>query len=239
MVCRLFEGGPVTNIVVLNSQAHRTVRVQTRLAARYGDGQRFVPVIVGELAFLAVHYPVFFAKDSETGSFYCGAMLGIDEGENLFLNDEKGREPYRPLNLQRGPFFTAGSEIAIDLDHPRLEEGGQPLFTEAGEPTAYLSAVIDMFRDLAPGQEQTRAFIDTLLKLKLIEPIDINLAFDDGSRRQLDGLYTVNRDMLKNLPDATVVDLFRCGYLQAIYLMVGSLKQIAVLAQRKNARFAG
>jgi hypothetical protein len=38
------------------------------------------------------------------------------------------------------------------------------------------------------------------------------------------------------LPDATVVDLFRRGYLHLVYLMIASLKQIPVLAQRKNRR---
>ncbi len=93
----------MTNIVVLNTETHKHLRVQAVASARYGDAQRFVPVAVNEFSFLVPHYPIFFAKDSETGSFYCGAMLGIDEGENLFLADSGGMESYRPLNLQRGP----------------------------------------------------------------------------------------------------------------------------------------
>jgi hypothetical protein len=226
----------VTNIVALNTEIHKDLRVQASASARYGDAQRFVPVIVGEFAFLVPHYPIFFAKDSETGSFYCGAMLGIDEGENLFLGE--GPEGYRPLNLRRGPFFTAGSDIAIDLDHPRVDTGGQPLFTEAGEPSDYLRSIMGLFQDLRPGLEQTRIFIESLMKLKLVEPIDISLAFDDGTRRQLDGLYTINQDVLKKLADGDIIDLFRRGYLQAIYLMIASLKQVPVLAQKKNARLA-
>jgi len=76
------------------------------------------------------------------------------------------------------------------------------------------------------------------MKMKLVEPIDISLAFDDGTKRQLDGLYTVNQDALKKLADKDIVDLFRRGYLQAIYLMLASLKQVPVLAQKKNARLA-
>jgi hypothetical protein len=229
----------VTNIALLNTEAHKDLRVQVAASARYGDAQRFVPVIVNEFAFLVPHYPIFFAKDSQTGRFYCGAMLGIDEGENLFLVEGRGFEGYRPLNLQRGPFFTAGSDIAIDLDHPRLDVGGQPLFTEAGEPSDYLKSIMGLFQDLRPGLEQTGIFIETLMKMKLVEPIDINLAFDDGTKRQLEGLYTVNQDTLKKLADKDVVDLFRRGYLQAIYLMIASLKQVPVLAQKKNARLAG
>jgi hypothetical protein len=39
------------------------------------------------------------------------------------------------------------------------------------------------------------------------------------------------------LPDASVVELFRRGYLQLIYLLIASLKQIPVLAKKKNDRF--
>jgi len=221
------------NIVLLNSQTHRTLCVQAGASARYGDNQRFVPVIMGEFPHLAVHYPILLTKDQDTGQFFAGAMLGFDEGENLFL-DARGMETYRPLNLQRGPFFTAGDDLAIDLDSPRIDEAGRPLFTESGEPTQYLQSIMALFRDLKPGLAVTKNFVQTLSSLKLIEPIDIDLAFDDGSKRSLTGLYTINQNALRALPDADVIDLFRRDYLQVIYLMIVSLKQVPVLARRKN-----
>lgn len=226
----------MANIVALNTKDHRALCVDAASSARYGDGQRFVPVVVGEFAHLVPHYPVFFSKDADTGAFYCGAMLGIDEGENLFLDD--GGSVYRPLNLRRMPFYTAGSDIAIDLDHPRVGQAGHALFEDDGRPTGYLNSMVNLFRDLKPGLEQTKVFVETLLSLKLIEPVDISLAFDDGSKRQLEGLYTINQDRLKQLPDDKIVELFRRGYLQAIYLMIASLKQVSVLARKKNERLA-
>lgn len=223
----------MVNIVALNSQLHRDLKVLPGAAARLGDGQRFVAVIAGELPHLVPHYPVLLTKDAETGAFFLGTMLGIDEGENLFL-DGQGMETYRPLNLQRAPFFTAGPELAIDLDSPRIDASGTPLFQDDGSPSAYLEGVMALFRDLKPGLDVTRQFVETLGALRLIEAIDIDLAFDDGSRRKLAGLYTVNQDGLRALPDATVLDLFRRGYLQLIYLMIASLKQVPVLARRKN-----
>jgi len=224
----------MSNVVLLNSVTHRNLRVDATPSAHYGDDRRFVGVIVSEFPLLAVHCPLFFSKDANTGAFYCGAMLGFDESENLFLDD--GRDCYRPLNLQRGPFFTAGDELAIDLDHPRVGRG-EALFGENGEPSAYLKSIIQLFRDLVPGLERTKVFIDTLLKLKLIEPVDLDVAFDDGSRRDVTGLYTINQEALREIPDAVVLDLFRRGYLSLIYLMIASLKQVPVLARRKNRSF--
>ena len=227
----------MTNIVVLNTEAHRDLRVRAKASARFGDDQRFVPVVVGEFALLAVHYPILLSKDAETGAFYAGAMLGFDEGENLFLDEAKGFDAYRPLNLQRAPFFAAGDELAIDLDSPRVDEvEGELLFDDRGTPTPYLQGIMNAFRELKPGMERTRRFIETLLALKLVETVTIDLAFDDGTRRITEGLYTIDQDALRVLPDDAVVDLFRKGYLQLIYLMIASLKQVPVLARRKNLK---
>jgi hypothetical protein len=228
----------MSNVVLLDSQSHRKLRVHAQAAAHYGDNQRFVAVVVNEFHALAMHYPILFSKDADTGQFYCGAMLGFDTGENLFLDEHRSLSAYRPLNLQRGPFLTAGSDLAIDLDHPRVASSGdQQLFTEGGEPSSYLQSIMGLMRDLRPGLERTRVFIDTLLGLKLIEPMTISARFDDGTNREFTGLYTVNRSQLQELADAAVVDLFRRGYLQLIYLMLASLDQVSALAQRKNRSF--
>ena len=228
----------MSNIMLLDSQSHRKLRVHAQPAAHYGDNQRFVAVVVNEFQALAMHYPILFSKDADTGQFYCGAMLGFDAGENLFLDEHRTFSAYRPLNLQRGPFLAAGSDLAIDLDHPRVAPSGdQELFTEAGEPSSYLQSIMGLMRDLRPGLGRTRIFTDTLLSLKLIEPMTITARFDDGTNHEFKGLYTINRDQLKELADAAVLDLFRRGYLQLIYLMLASLNHVSELAQRKNRSF--
>ncbi|MES1190422.1 MAG: SapC family protein [Steroidobacter sp.] len=232
----------MTNIAILNRQTHRHLRVHAEPSAKLGDNQRFVAVVVNEFPLLVPHYPILLSKDAETGSFYCGAMLGFDTGENLFAPEEGTRaDAYRPLNLQRGPFYTAGSELAVDLDHPRIATGssGQPLFDDTGEPTKYLQSIMELMRELRPGLERTKIFIETLMQHKLVEPVDINVGFDDGSSRQIEGLYVIDQEALRNLPDAIVVELFRRGYLHLIYLMIASLKQIPVLGQKKNRRLLG
>ena len=213
------------------------MRVLPGASALHGDDQRFVPVIISEFPLLAVHCPILLSKDAETGAFYCGAMLGFDAGENLFLRDGNRYDAYRPLNLQRGPFYTAGEDLAIDLDSPRIDARGEPLFGEAGEPTPYLKSIMALMRELRPGLERTKIFVETLMKLKLVVSLNLNVGFDDGTKRDVTGLYTIDKDVLRGLPDATVLDLFRRGYLHLIYLLIASMNQVAVLAQKKNQRF--
>jgi len=227
----------MTQIVPLNNEVHRSITVDGRTSAAYGDNQRFVQVIVKEFPLLVIHYPILLSKDTQTGQFHCGAMLGFDEGENLFFEEWTRGELYRPLNLQRGPFYANGPELAIDLDNPRVgAEGGEPLFTEQGQPSRYLQSIIWSFQNLKPGLDMTRIFITRLLELKLIEPVEIEVELDDGTPRKCIDLYTIDKEVLEKLPDAVVVDLFRRGYMRLIHFMIASLKHIPVLASRKTSR---
>lgn len=227
----------MSNIVPLDTVAHRDLRVEPTASQRLGDGVKLVSVVVREFALLALDYPILFGKQSDTGAFFCGAMLGFDEEENLFLKPGGGMDGYRPLNMERVPFFATETGLAIDLDSPRVGTfDGERLFDEAGEPTPYLQRIISIFRELRPGMDETRAFIRTMLDLKLVEPVDISVSFDDGARRSVEGAYTINREALADLDDAEALDLFRRGYLQLAYLMIASLNQVASLARRRNDR---
>ncbi len=227
----------MTNIVVLNSQDHRDLRVQAgasappwRQSALCAGRRLGIPRARRSIIRSSSRRIRTPARSSPA------AMLGFHDGENLFLSEvRKGQDSYRPLNLRRQPFYVAGADLAIDLDSPRVNAArGEALFAPDGEPTPYLQSIVAAFRDLRPGIEMTKVFIDTLLSLKLIEPIAVDLGFDDGSKLQLVDIYTIDKTALRDLPDATVLDLFRRGYLHLIYLMIASLKQIPVLAQKKK-----
>jgi hypothetical protein len=110
------------------------------------------------------------------------------------------------------------------------------LFTDQGTPSRYLQSIIWAFQDLQSGTEMTRLFIARLLELKLIEPVDVEVEFDDGSMRRCVGLYTIDQDVLSRLEDSVVLELFRRGYMRLIHYMIASLKQVAVMARRKNSR---
>lgn len=221
----------MARIELLNTEAHRATRVLSQ-----ADPRHFERIVASEFALAAAHYPILFAKDSETGAFFAGAVLGFHEGENLFLRN--GRQTsYRPLGTRRGPFFISGENLALDLDDPRIgHERGEMLFDEAGEPSPFLKDVQATLTKLKIGVEQTSAFIKVLLRLELIEPIDISLSFDDGTRCRLDGLYTISSDALNELADEDVLALFRSGHLQLAHCVIGSLRQIPVLARARNER---
>jgi len=226
----------MANYVPVDKVAHRDLKVRSQASAELGDGRNFVQAVISEFPQLAIQYPIMLTKDSETGAFLCGAVLGYDADENLFLREGGGYEGYRPLALRRDPFVPAGEALAIDLDSPRISDDGDALFVEEGEPSPYLQETIRAVHRFWTGLEETNVFIAALSQHRLIAPVEIKLHFDDGSSRDLAGLYSINEETLEGLESDTVVELFRNGYLHLISLMRASVKHIPVLAQKKNER---
>ncbi|HEY0687331.1 MAG TPA: SapC family protein [Steroidobacter sp.] len=219
---------------LLNPQDH----AHLRLLPRQGAEPHFVQIVPGEFVSAAVACPVLFSKDPATGAFYAGAALGLKPGEGA-LKSTQDRGGFEPLALQRDGFFIAEDRIAIDRSNPRFSETeGEPLFDSAQQPSTALRRIQRALRHLHEGIAQTAALVRELMDLKLIEPIDISLSFDNGERLTLEGLYTVSRDALRDLPDADVLRLFRTGHLQLAYAMTGSLNQLPVLAHLRNRRLA-
>jgi hypothetical protein len=144
-----------------------------------------------------------------------------------------------PLDIERQAFFVSGEDIAVDLEHPRIAAAdSQSLFDEEGQPSERLRRIQHALARLTLGLKDTEAFIRALLDLKLIEPIDISLSFDDGETLRLQGLYTIARDSLRELADADALRLLRAGHLQLAYTMLASLEQIPLMARRRNKRLA-
>lgn len=219
------------DVTLLDSVEHRDLRVGTPA----GPLPYFVPVVAAEFAAAAAACPVLLTKDAETGRFYAGAMLGFEPGESLVAL--RAGEGFWPLHVERQGFFIAGDSIAIDPEDPRFGTGdGELLFGEDGIPAPALRGIQQTLAQLHHGVRATQAFVDAMLAHKLVEPIDVTLRFDDGTALDLAGLYTVSLDSLHALDDAAVLALFRAGHLQLAYAVAGSLRQIAVLAARRNRR---
>lgn len=219
----------MAKVELLNHQNHGHLRL--RKAPE--DVPHFVQIFASEFSVAAACCPVLFTKDPGTGEFYAGAVFGFKPGENLVGGlDERGG--YIPLVLQREGFFLAERNVAIDSEHARFSDTeGEPLFNAAREPGDSLRVIQRVLGEIHTGMEQLKSFVAALVELKLIEPIEVSLAFPDGERVSLQGLYTVSLDRLRALDDAAALQLFRSGHLQLAYIMAASLKQIPRLARRR------
>ena len=220
------------NLELLNPQAHGRLRL--RPAGE--SAPHFVQILAPEFMVASTCCPILFTKDPEAGGFYAGAMFGFKPGENL-LGTAADRGGFVPLMLQREGFFMSDRHISIDRDHARFSEhDGEPLFDESHEPGKSLRAIQRTLGEIHAGLERTKAFIADLAALRLIEPIEVSLRFENGERLTLQGLYTVSLDSLRDVDDAAALRLFRAGHLQLAYTMAASLKQIPRLARLRERR---
>jgi len=232
---------------LLNNVDHQDLKVIIDRSAAFGDNVWYSVTFPAEFRNLQRHYPIFFIKHPDSGEFQAVAMFGVEEGENLFLDENGWNASYIPLNVMRQPFLIGFQEreqnggtqrepvITVDMDHPRVNtEHGEPVFLEHGGNSEYLERVNSILHLLYEGMGRSKPFLDTLVKLDLLESFVLDVQLDDGSEHRLAGFYTINEDVLKELQGEQLEMLNRKGYLEAIYMAIASMTNIPALLEKKN-----
>lgn len=233
---------------LLNNITHSHLRVSARFSPDHGDGVGMVEAFPTEFAELQREYPIFFRKDPD-GSFHAAALLGFGPSENLYLRDGAWHAHYLPAVIARGPFLIGFQEqmvdgqlrnepvIHVDLDHPRLRDGhGHPVFAPQGGNSPYLDKVIRVLRGIHDGVQAARTMYAELQRLELIQPVQLDIRFDDENAVNLSGLHGIDRERLAALDADQVHALHRAGWLEGIYLLLASLHNVPRLIAEKQRR---
>lgn len=234
------------NIQMLNNVDHQDVKIITDRAAQYGDDVHSVMIFPIEFRRVQACYPIFFQKDSNTGKLYPLALFGFEEGKNLFLSEDGWEAEYIPLMMQRHPFLIGFQEdaeapegkkpvVSIDMDSPRInEEQGEPLFLPHGGTSDYLTTMTQILEDIQFGHQMNEEFIDALLEFDLIESVSMEIELNNGAKRQLLGLYTINEDRLAALDAEALGGLHEKQYLLPAYMVLASLSRFRTLIDKVN-----
>ena len=241
----------MVNLVTLDSQAHRSLRVSRHTSPQVARVDA-VSVVPREFQGLVAHYPIFFTKSAESGRFEPAVLLGFQKKENLFLVEGRWDVAYVPLQFQRQPFAVisrpsgaAGAgknslDIAIDMSSSQVRTGeGEQLFHDDGQPSRYLQSITSILQALVSGAAEGHAFTGRLAELNLFEPVKINIEFVDHSEASLQGLYWIASAALKALPAAQLAELRDRGFLEWLYFQMASVSHMSGLVARKNRLLAG
>ena len=192
---------------------------------------------LSECSLAAADYPLVLMKHADTGQFNVVALYGYERERNLYIVNQHWHASYVPLATLRYPFFLdpgGALGLAIEEDGCTTAEGNA-LFAE-GAPTPFLARIAELLQSMQRDFTAMQAFAGTLAELKLIRPLSLRLGGDDGSRRQVDGLYSIGRSALAALPDHDVLALHRRDYLHPAHVMMASLAQVNRLQQLHNAQ---
>jgi hypothetical protein len=235
---------------LLNNVAHKNLRVATRFGAAYGDDIGMVPAYPTEYAELVREYPIFFRKN-EDGEYQSVVLLGFGVNENLFLDGEQWKATYLPAHIARGPFLIGFQErnvdgelrheavINVDLDHPRVNfEKGEAVFLPQGGNSPYLEHVATLLRGIRDGVEGGKAMYAAFDSLDLIQPLTLDIKFDDQHGANVTGLLGIDRERLAALDAESLHSLHRSGYLEGAYLVLASMHNMRRLMAEKQRRLS-
>jgi hypothetical protein len=219
---------------LLNNITHKDLRVITHRGVAWGDAVMSCPATPDEFRSLQAHYPIVFQQNAE-GQFQPIALLGLHEGQNLFLGAEGWTAKYVPLAMQRAPFLIGVAEdelrMLVDMASPRISQGaqGEALFLPQGGNTEFLEHANSVLKTLHEGLQATPEFVQTLIANDLLEPFVLEVERPDGTQGRLVGLHTIHEERLAGLDAKTVGLLHQADYLQAIYMVVASMSNLHTL----------
>ncbi|WP_173934896.1 SapC family protein [Chelativorans sp. Marseille-P2723] len=232
-----------SKVIPLNSEAHRNLRIDLS-AKRFGfAGQaHLIPAVVDEFGAAMPHLPIAFLPGSKQPAAVF--VAGMQPGVNFFLaTDGSWSGGYVPAYLRRYPFIVGDvpngeSVLCIDESQREPREGGQRLFSDAGEPEQALLQARDLATYYKHSADRTDEFCATLDRLNLLTSVTLKARTQGDGNSVVHGLMIVNEEAFDNLSADDVKDLHQKGFLKPIMQHLASLAAITKLGERSMAEAA-
>jgi hypothetical protein len=152
------------------------------------------------------------------------AVMGLQQGQNLYLDGPKWRAHYMPAILRIYPFCigridTERFAICVDMAWPGAQKTeGRGLFEADGQPAPLLQEMQKHLEGLEGEIQRTRLVGAKLQELELLREMRFDATMPDGRKHSVDGFLTVDETKMQNLPDNVIGELHRTGVLGLIHL---------------------
>lgn len=230
-------------IVPVNQDRHAHKKIRLSTDFQFAAGFHVAYVTAHEFARAAAIYPIVFLEDKDSDLFRPVVLMGLDAGENLFIDGQgQWAAAYIPAIIRRYPFALSkapeadryvvcvdeGSDLVSDVE-------GAAMFDEHGQPTQAIENVKRYLGELQQMDQMTQEFSRYLAHNNLLTPLNMRVNADQQVRN-ITGCYVINEERLNHFGDEKFAEIRRQGYLPAIYAHLISLSQIERLAEMKKAR---
>ncbi len=223
--------------VALDKKKHAKLAVNPKTGFGFAKETHAVGIASVEFERAAREYPIVFAVDR--GSVYPLVVLGLRQGENLFVTEDgKWRGSYIPAYVRRYPFILATQKdtevFAVCVDKKFdgwSKKKGERLFSDEGEQTPYLERSITFLKEFQNQHERTREFSEHLKYLDVLEPIQANIAMNSGDKFSMGGIQAVNKSKLNELDRDKLAGLVKTGQMELVYLHLFSLSNFSGLVE--------
>ncbi|MGS2719643.1 SapC family protein [Paraglaciecola aestuariivivens] len=222
------------NYIPLDKNKHKDLKVKLSGDFAHAKDTHLAAASLREYAQIASCMPIIFIKEPKSNTTHSVAMLGIEQNNNLFMQEGRWAGHVVPLNIQRYPFDVRpdGDKLGVFIDENSDLVGteGEALFSDDA-PSKFLENRQQLLSELANSEMATRDFIKKIEELNLFDPIIVRAQYANGQQRNINGMLTISEKRLQELDADTVVELHKTGYLGAIYAVLMSLGQLNRLVQ--------
>ena len=219
------------DLMPLNSRDHGGWRARSMDSAKWLIGQHAIPLTVEEFPQAQRHFPIIFASGDNPVPL---ALMGLNEGVNVFVNDEgKIDAPiYLPAYIRRYPFLLAKltqdtQELSLCFDPTSDMIGdfsdGDPLFAD-GEPTEATKNALSFCENFEQAGQRTAAFIDELKKHELLMEGEVAIQTEGVEQPFIyRGFQMINQEKLREMRGDVLRTWNQNGLIAMVYAHLFSL----------------
>jgi hypothetical protein len=230
------------SVVPISLEKHGKKRIKAIQNFDFVKNINMASIMVHEFSRAASIYPIVFVEDTRKDQFRPVVLLGLEEGENLFVQNDRWQASYIPAIIRRYPFALAktGEEgrftVCIDDQSELLtEEEGRPLFEDNGEPAELMNGVKRYLAELQQMDKFTDDFCKYLAEKNMFAPLNMRVRIG-REMRNITGAYIVNEERLNALSDETFLEMRTQKYIPVVYAHLSSLSQIERLLSFKEKK---
>lgn len=230
------------SIVPITQERHGKSKVKTIQDFDYAKHVNMASIMVHEFSRAASIYPIVFVEDKTKDQFKPVVLLGLEEGENLFVQDDKWQASYIPAIIRRYPFALAKTEeedrymVCIDEGSDLVNpEEGQALFAENGEASELMERVKRYLTELQQMDKFTEDFCKYLAEKNMFTPLNMKVRLGN-ELRNITGAYIVNEERLNSLSNDTFLEMHAKRYIPVVYSHLSSISQIERLLNFKEKK---
>jgi hypothetical protein len=220
----------------LNVTQHGKMKVRKLLKMSQMAKVHAIPVTVDEFTLVQRHYPIVFSIGDKPIPI---ALMGLNEGVNVFLNEETGQplesDIYIPAYMRRYPFMLArirpdSDELSLCFDPTAGAVGefdeGEPLF-DGDQPSPATLAILEFCEQFEAAGQRTAAFMEELLKSNLL--MDGEVAIQPEGFEQpfvYRGFRMIDEEKLRDVRGDELRKLNQNGMLPLLYAHLFSLTEM-------------
>jgi len=228
------------NIKPITVKDHKNTKIKSIDNFDFVKDIHLASVMVHEFSRAASTYPIVFLEDKTTDQFRPVVMLGLSEGENLFVENGKWKASYIPAIIRRYPFALSktGEDnryvICIDQDSQFVNETeGQAIFNEDGTGSEVIDRVKKYLTELQQMEAFTEAFCKEMKSENMFTPLNMKVKVGNEIKN-VGGAYVINEERFNSLNDEKFMELRKKQYIPVIYSHLSSLAQIERLLGFKD-----